>query len=330
MGIVNEEINEIFRALPKITDTLNIGYYSLIDAANRKELRPPIAVERALVIDAKDFEPEGDECDSVLMADAYRLGWRNFIVFDIRGQRFHGCGFGSMTSGVRMDLYGSSGDYEASGIDGMEIHVHGNAQDQIAQIMKDGLLVIHGDVGQCFMYGAKGGTVYVLGNTAGRPLINAAGHPRVVINGTSLDFLAESFMAGDPLNGGGFVIVNGLTMNEDGKIIFRERPYPGSNLFSLASGGALYMRDPNKMIVEEQLNGGALDELSDADWDLIHPYLLENEKHFGIKIDDLLTVDGVKKSPKEVYRKVKAVPLAALRKIPSTDDSVWAANAATH
>lgn len=326
--IVTEEIYEIFRALPKITDTINIGYYTVIDAKTRRELRPPIAVERALVIDAKDFEPEGDECDSVLMADAYRLGWRKFVVFDLRGQRFHGCGFGSMTSSVRMDLYGSSGDYEASGIDGMEIHVHGNAQDQIGQIMKSGLLVIHGDAGQCFMYGAKGGTVYVLGNTAGRPLINAAGHPRVVINGTSLDFLAESFMAGDPLNGGGFVIVNGLSLNEDGEIIFRERPYPGSNLFSLASGGALYMRDPHKRIVEEQLNGGALAELSDADWDLIHPYLLENEKHFGIKVDDLLTVDGVKKSPKEVYRKVEAVPLAILRKIPATDDSVWAANAA--
>ena len=85
-------------------------------------------------------------------------------------------------------------------------------------------------------------------------------------------------MAGDPLNGGGFVIVNGLTRNEDGKIIFRERPYPGSNLFSLASGGALYIRDPHRMVVEEQLNGGALAELSDEDWNLIHPYLLENRE----------------------------------------------------
>lgn len=327
--IVNEELCAIFRSLPKITDTVNIGYYTRVEAADRGELRPPIAVERALVIDAKDFEPEGDECDSVLMADAYRLGWRKFVVFDIRGQRFHGCGFGSTSAGVRIDLYGSSGDYEASGIDGMEIHIHGNAQDQLGQIMKSGLLVIHGDVGQCFMYGAKGGAVYVLGNTAGRPLINAAGHPRVVINGTSLDFLAESFMAGDPLNGGGFVIVNGLTMNEDGEIIFRNRPYPGSNLFSLASGGALYMRDPHKRMMEEQLNGGAFAELSDADWNLIYPYLLENEKHFGIKVDDLLTVDGIKKSPKEVYRKVQAVPLAILRKIPVTDDSVWAADEAT-
>jgi len=32
----------------------------------------------------------------------------------------------------------------------------------------------------------------IMGNTAGRPLINATGRPRVVINGTCLDYLAES------------------------------------------------------------------------------------------------------------------------------------------
>jgi glutamate synthase domain-containing protein 3 len=190
--------------------------------------------------------------------------------------------------------------------------------------MKAGTLVIHGDAGQCFMYGAKGGETYVLGNAAGRPLINAAGHPRVVINGTALDFLAESFMAGDALNGGGFVIVNALTMTEDGALVFHESPYPGSNLFSLASGGALYVRDPHKMMVEEQLNGGAFAELSDADWELILPYLLKNEAHFGIAVDDLLIVDGAKKSPREVYRKVEAVKLAVLSQIPETDDSLWA------
>jgi hypothetical protein len=82
------------------------------------------------------------------------------------------------------------------------------------------------------------------------------------------------------------------------------------------------------VVVEEQLNGGRFAELSDADWSLIHPYLLENEKHFGIKLEELLTVNGVRRQPKEVYRKVEAVPLAVLTRIPSTDDSVWAANSA--
>jgi len=325
--IVTEELFEVLRSLTRVTQSVDLGRFALVDFETRHALRPPVAVERVLVVDAKDFEAEGDECHSVLLVDAFKLGWRRFIVFDLRGQRFDGCGFGPRTDDVRIDLYGSSGDYIASGIDGMELHVHGNAQDQVAQIMKRGKLVIHGDAGQCFMYGAKGGTTFVLGNAAGRPLINAAGHPRVVINGTALDFLAESFMAGDPLNGGGFVIVNGLTMDEDGNVIFLDRPYPGSNLFSLASGGALYVRDPHRVIVDEQLNGGRLVELSNRDWELIHPYLIENQQHFGIKVDELLTVDGVKRYPHEVYRKVEAVPLAVLTKIPETDDSVWARNA---
>ena len=52
---------------------------------------------------------------------------------------------------MRIDVYDSSGDYLASGIDGMEIHVHGNAQDQLGQIMKRGKLVVYGDGGQTFM-----------------------------------------------------------------------------------------------------------------------------------------------------------------------------------
>ena len=45
--------------------------------------------------------------------------------------------------------------------------------------------------------------------------------------------------------------------------------------------------------------------LSTADWRLILPYLEENERLFGIRIDrDLLTVDGILSSPQAVYRKV--------------------------
>ena len=153
---------------------------------------------------------------------------------------------GPETEDVTIDVFGSSGDYLASGIDGLTITVHGNAQDQLGQIIKQGKLVIHGDVGQTFMYGAKGGCVYVLGNAAGRPLINSVGRPRVVINGTCLDFLAESFMAGDPHNGGGFVILNGVQFDDEGHVVPLPEPYPGGNLFSLASGGAIFLRDPDR------------------------------------------------------------------------------------
>jgi glutamate synthase domain-containing protein 3 len=259
-----------------------------------------------LIIDGALFPPEGNSCDSRLMSEAYFRGWRRFIVFGLKGQRFHGCGFGPDSGSVRIDVYGSSGDYLGSGIDGMTIHVHGNAQDQLGQIMKSGKLVIYGDTGQTFMYGAKGGEVYVMGNAAGRPLINAVGRPKVVINGTCLDYLAESFMAGDPLNGGGFVVLNGITFDDDGKVQPLDTPYPGSNLFSLASGGAIYVRDPHQLVDAQQLNGGEVVPLEDKDWDLIHPFLEENERLFGISVrDDLLTVDGALKEPMDVYRKVR-------------------------
>ena len=195
---------------------------------------------------------------------------------------------------------------DSSGIDGLTVHVHGDAQDQLGQIMKSGKMVIYGDVGQTFMYGAKGGEVYVMGNAAGRPLINGVGRPRVVINGTCLDYLGESFMAGDPHNGGGFVVLNGVGFDDQGAVRPVPTPYPGSNLFSLASGGAIFVRDPFHLVDEQQLNGTEIVPLDERDWSLILPFLKENERLFGISIkDDLLKVESEQKTPLEVYRKVR-------------------------
>ena len=313
--ITTEALARIFSAVPQMGDD-HPSRYRYIDWQNRDSLTQPHKPDAVLVLNAAEFPPEGEDCDARLLCRAFELGWTQFICYGYRGQRFLGCGFGLNTDQVRFDVYGSSGDYLASGIDGMEIYVHGNAQDQLGQIMKRGKLVVFGDVGQTFMYGAKGGEVYILGNAAGRPLINAVGRPRVVINGTALDFLAESFMAGDALNGGGFVIVNGLEFDHRGRVKMQASPYPGSNLFSLASGGAIYIRDPYWQVVDEQLNGGEIVPLTEADWQLILPYLEENERLFGISLEKhLLTVDGEVKPPEEVYRKVQAVKLAVLAQV---------------
>jgi len=67
------------------------------------------------------------------------------------------------------------------------------------------------------------------------------------------------------------------------------------------------------LVGEDQLNGGRISRLTKADWALILPHLKENERLFGISIDDcLLKADGVTKSPEEVYRKIEAVPLVTL------------------
>jgi len=288
---------------------------ALVDAMRRRptvgyawvgrEAALPETVEATAVVDARGFPSEGPRSLSRVLVELQRRGFRRIIVANARGQRFIACGLGPGSHGTRIDVYGSSGDYLGSGLDGAELVVHGSAQDQLAQIMKDGKLVVHGDVGQTFLYAAKGGETYVLGSAAGRPLINAVGRTRAVINGTCLDYLAESFMAGDPLQGGGFAIVNGVSWDESGVVQDLDDPYPGGNLFSLASGGAIYVRDPGGRLSEEQLNGAEIGALEDADWELIRPYLEENERLFGIRVERLLAVGGRSITPREAYRKVR-------------------------
>ena len=319
LELVRDALRKIFSECPPI-DSDARARYCFIDMQTRDKLRARRDGEQTLVFDATGFAPEGPDCHSHVLVEAYGLGWKRFIVYGLKGERFSGCGFGPGSEGVVIDLYDSSGDYIASGIDGMEMFIHDHAQDQLAQIIKSGKLVVYGDVGQTFMYGAKGGSVYVMGNAAGRPLINAAGKPRVIINGTCLDFLAESFMAGDALNGGGFVVLNAVEFDDDGAVREMQAPYPGSNLFSLASGGAIYVRDPHRRIVDEQLNGGELVPMSTEDWELILPYLEENERLFGISIEEhLLNAGGRRRPPEDIYRKVRPVKLAVLTEIEDSD-----------
>ncbi len=306
LTLLDQSLAELFTiASPLASSRPVTSTPARLDWATRHTLRAPQGDESTLLIDALGFPAEGEASAARWLVQAHALGWRRFIVYNWRGGRFAACGLGPHSDDVRVDIYGDAGDYLGSGMDGAEVHVHGAAQDQVGQILQRGTLVVHGDVGQTFLYGAQGGEIYVLGSAAGRPLINAVGHPRAVINGTCLDYLAESFMAGDPLHGGGFVVLNGIEFDAHGRLVELETPYPGGNLFSLASGGAIYLRDPWSKVCADQLNGGRFTSLSAADWDLILPYLKRNEQLFGINVEALLTVEGERRPPDQVYRKVE-------------------------
>jgi glutamate synthase domain-containing protein 1/glutamate synthase domain-containing protein 3 len=306
-SLLDQTISNIFEAI-RSEPSERYQFHSRSDSS-----LPKSEPNRRIILDAREFEAQGKDGLSRAIVRLAAGGHRQMIVAYAKGHRFIGNGLGANSQSVKIEVYGSSGDYLASGIDGAEIVVHGSGQDQLAQIMKTGKLVVHGDVGQTFMYAAKGGEGYVLGNAAGRPLINAVGSPKVVINGTCLDYLAESFMAGDPLEGGGFVILNGVRCSQDGILEELDTPYPGGNLFSLASGGAIFLRDPHNRVGEDQLNGGRFLPMEERYWELMLPILEENDRLFGISVDMLLTVEQELRSPEEVYRIILPGRLKALQ-----------------
>ena len=69
-------------------------------------------------------------------------------------------------------------------------------------------------------------------------------------------------------------------------------------------------------VTADQLNGGRISKLSDKDWELLMPYLKENESLFGISIEnDLLKKAGATVRPEEIYKKIEVVPIAAAAKV---------------
>jgi glutamate synthase domain-containing protein 1 len=306
LATVDRAIRDLLDARPDPGEADGSEGVRLTRAHSTPPPPPADAARTCLVVDARGFPPDGSDSVARALVAARRAGWQRFIVYRAQGDRFLGCGLGPGTTDVRIDVYGSSGDYLGSGMDGAAIVVHGDAQDQVGQILKAGRIVVFGNVGQTFLYGAKGGEAFVMGSAAGRPLINAVGKIRAIINGSCLDYCAESFMAGEEL-GGGFVIINGLAYDERGEVIGLELKYPGNNLFSLASGGACYLNDPYHTVTGDQLNGASFVPFKQSDWNVVLPYLRVNEDLFGISIrHDLLVVDGVLKWPKEVFRKIVA------------------------
>jgi glutamate synthase domain-containing protein 1 len=307
VSLLEEKLFNIFSSV-RSTESNKNSNYCLTNFEERNNLKSPTRSGQTLIIDTFEFWPEGEDGTCRFLEGAYKLGWKNFIAYNFRGQRDFGAGLITRDK-VRIDVYGRVGDCLAAFADGPEFYVHESAQDSVAYCFRSGKLVIFGDAGKAFEYGAKGGVTYVLGDLIDRPLINSVGSATAVINGSCKDYMGESCMAAR-----GFTILNGIAFDDHGKIVAQETPYHGGNLFPLAAASTVYLRDPKATVGEDQLNGGKISTISAEDWQKILPLLKENEKLFGIQVEDLLTVDGVTKRPEYVYRKVVPIEIAALAK----------------
>jgi glutamate synthase domain-containing protein 1 len=307
LALFEETLFDVFDKSPHVGSCSDSTFYS-IRYHDQKKLCSPPHPDDILIIDVSDFLPEGTNGTCQFLERVCYMGWKNIIAYRFHGQRNFGAGLITKEK-IRIDVYGQVGDCLAAFADGPEFYVHESVQDSVAYCLKSGKLVVYGDVGKTFEYGAKGGIAFILGNLIDRPLINSVGGTTAVINGSCKDYMGESCMAAR-----GFIILNGIAFDDHGTLVNQDTPYHGGNLFPLAAASAVYLRDPKITVHEDQLNGGEIVSLSKEDWEKMLPLLKENERLFGIRIEDLLTIDGALKKPEEVYRKVIPVEVAALTK----------------
>ena len=156
----------------------------------------------------------------------------------------------------------------------------------------------YGDVGQTFLYGAKGGEFYVMGNAAGRPMINAVGkaagrHQR-----------HRAGLPGRVVHGRRSAQRRRFRHHQRRAVRRRERQRrarwicrtPEATCFRWPPGGRSTSAIRKRTLVDEQLNAGALYQplSTDADWKLILPYL--QRERAALRHSDpteiCLTVDG--------------------------------------
>lgn len=63
----------------------------------------------------------------------------------------------------------------------------------------------------------------------------------------------------------------------------------------------------------DRLNGGEFVPFDDRHWKLIAPLLEENERLLGIPLDWILSLDGQRRAPEDIYRMILPARLKALQ-----------------
>lgn len=176
-------------------------------------------------------------------------------------QRYLGCG---MQAGKTLLIHGVPGNDMACYMDGGEIEVFGNAQDQIGNTMNDGLVIVHGRCGDAAGYGMRGGKIFVRDGCGWRVGIHMKQfedkRPAIVIGGDAGSFLGE-YMAG------GVIVLLGK---------------PGRYLATGMHGGVIYLR--HELALEEVPKGLVQGAVDDADKAIVRSLLIEYNAHFS---DDL-------------------------------------------
>jgi glutamate synthase domain-containing protein 3 len=180
---------------------------------------------------------------------ALAKGKVKIILNNVCGQRFIGA---SLQGDIELIINGLPGNDLGIFMDGPTIIVNGNCEDQAGNTMNNGIMAIHGGCGDVIGLSARGGKIYVKKDVGYRVGIHIKEyehkHPILIIGGTAKDFLGE-YMAG------GLIIVLGLKILPDGKIIESNESICGGELGTGMHRGKIILRTNENL--EGKLGVGA-------------------------------------------------------------------------
>lgn len=200
---------------------------------------------------------------------------KKIILNNVCGQRFIGA---SLQGDLEIEINGIPGNDLGIFMDGPKIIVNGNCEDQAANTMNKGHLIINGDGGDVLGLSARGGKIYVKNDVGYRVGIHIKEfehkYPVIIIGGTAKGFLGE-YMAG------GIIVVLGLEILPDGTIKESSQPICGNELGTGIHRGKIMLRT-NEDIRQKLGVGAKVFDIEKRDLQEINKYLLEFCELFNI------------------------------------------------
>ncbi len=248
-------------------------------ANNHKPIKIP---SNAFVIDAA---PGGIPMHYITLNqkihEALESGEKHLFLRRVCGQRFIGAAIRDVS--LKIEIEGIPGNDLGIFMDGPEIIVHNNAEDQVGNTMNGGTIIIHGHVGDVIGLSARGGKMFVRGNAGFRCGIHVKEYkeqkPTIIIGGSVKDYFGE-YMAG------GMLIALGLEIDAEGNIQDLNRCISGNCLGTGIHNGKIFMRTNN--LPTHLLGIGAkLLPFTEEDRTEITPLLEEFAHHFNIQVEKI-------------------------------------------
>lgn len=165
----------------------------------------------------RPFETVNEEVRSAVDA-----GESEIVLTHVNGQRYIAS---ALPGGAHITIHGVPGNDLGCYMAGGTVEVLDSAQDQIANTMSEGLIVVHGHCGDAAGYAMRGGSLYIRDDVGWRCGIHMKEYahdtrPLIVIGGDAGSFLGE-YMAG------GIILLMGS---------------PDNYLASGMHGGVIYLR----------------------------------------------------------------------------------------